>query len=431
MTNSSKTKKVEEFLDVLEQGQPMETTTDKPTLKIEVDPTGGEVSGLMLPNPLAPDEYEDAFQKVYKLAGLDPKEYRIVDDTVRFSVWQQSAKPKGAAKRDLITLYSYRARFRRISEVDERTEKVLNDLAEHMKARRDLTIRRTPGTGLGAPVSFTALPSDWQLGKNEIRVQDLAHGKTGVEQTTWRIERFLDRSAKRIEAYRKTGVNLQGVSIGFMGDAIENVADSYSNQEFIIEMGLNDQIIKALDLMALVCEELLPLADGPQQVFAVLCNHGQLSRRGTKTNVTDDSDNAQNLLMRLLRDRVIGPIMPGVEWYLPGQEMITTLDIAGVPVAASHGHKIPSSGKAEETWLAKQSNLLRRTRGHDPRLWLTAHRHSHDSTDYGPYTRLQAATADGGSKYFQDSNAVYSVPGTSTLLIGNHDESGYTDFQRL
>jgi len=401
-----------------------------PKLKVDASAEEGTFEGFASPNPLAPDEYEDAFQKVYKLAGLDPEQYRIVEDTVRFSVWQQSAKPKGAKKRDLVTLYSYRARFRRVSAVDRKTEKLVAELAESARKRRKLA-KRTPGTGLGPPCSYTALPSDWQFGKNEVREQDLAHGATGVEQTTWRIERFLDSSAKRIKDLRRLGRNIESVSIGFMGDPTENIADSYPNQTHIIELNLNDQIMRALDMMTLVCEELLPLSQEDPNVFAVLCNHGQLARRGTKTNVTDDADNVQNLLMSLLRNRIIGPSFPGTNWYLPEEKMITTLDIAGIPVASAHGHKIPSGANGEAKWLSAQTAALADKRGFKPKLWLTAHRHSHDAKDYGPYHRLQAATADGGSKHFEDGTGTYSTPGTSVLVIGPHNERGFTDWELL
>jgi hypothetical protein len=209
------------------------------------------------------------------------------------------------------------------------------------------------------------------------------------------------------------------------------VSDSYTNQPFIIEMNLRSQIEHALDMSTLICEELIPLSNIPAEVWATLCNHGQLSRRGTKTNVTDDADNVQNLIMSLLRDRIVGPAFPGTHWHLPEQEMITTLTLSGIPIAAAHGHKIPSGANGEFKWLAAQTANLAEKRGHRPRLWLTAHRHSHDQVDYGAFHRLQVATADGGSKHFEDGSGIYSTPGTSSVLIGTHNERGFSDFELL
>lgn len=387
------------------------------------------VHNVVIANPLAPGE-TGIFDKVFEIAGLNKEDYRLVDDSVVFKTWNTSARPRGDAPRDIIVLYSYGAKFVRVTELQRRTEELVTELAENAAKRRQ-GLRRTPGTGLGTPMSFTFLASDWQLGKPEIREQDLAHGLTGVEQTTWRIERALSEAVDRVKKLRSIGYNIESTSIGFMGDPTENVSDSYTNQQYTVELNLIDQIERSLDLMELVTGELLEISDEPGNIFAVLCNHGQMTRKNTKTNVTDDADNVQNLLMRILKERIIGPAFPGTHWYLPGDQMITTLDIAGVPVAAAHGHKIPSGINGEAKWLAAQTANLTAKRNHTPRLWLTAHRHSHDSKDYGPYHRLQAATADGGSKHFEDGTGVYSTPGTSIALIGNHDERGYSHFDLI
>lgn len=396
-----------------------------PALTVDASPDGGEFKGLTTTAPIKPGDYENAFAKVYKLAGLNPAEYRIVDDTVRFSAWEQSARAKNG-DRDKVQLYSYRARFQRITEADVRTEALVESLAANLRKRR-LTTRRTVGTGLGPECTYTPLFSDWQYGKDAIRQQDLEHGTTGVEQTSWRIERAVDASKTRVKNLRRIGRNITGVAIGHMGDPTENVSDSYENQSFIIELNLVQQMEIALDRMVWAAEELLPLGD-TQDVFATLCNHGQLSRRGTKTNVTNDSDNVQNHLMRLMRDRIVGPKFPKATWHIPGEEMITTLNLSGVDVAAAHGHKIRGD---EGAWLLKQTTTLQATRGVSPRVWLTAHRHSQDTLDLGAVHRIQAATADGGSKYFTDGSAVYATPGTTTLLIGNHDERGFSDVELL
>lgn len=397
----------------------------EPRLSVEASPQGGEFTGLVTDNPISPDDYEGAFAKVYRLAGLDPANYRILDETVRFSAWQQSKRLEDGS-RDTVTLYSYRARFQRITELDLRAEALVAALAENLRRRR-LTVRRTAGVGLGEPCTYTALFSDWQFGKNEIRKADLDHGTTGVEQTSWRIQRAIDASKARVKNLRRVGRNVTGIAIGHMGDPNENVADSYENQTHIIELNLTQQIEVALDHAVLAAEELLPLAE-QQDVFAVLCNHGQMSRRGTKVNITNDEDNVQNLLMRLMRDRVVGPKFTSARWHLPEDQMITTLELAGVPVAAAHGHKIRGD---EGSWLLKHTANLQATRGVAPRVWLTAHRHSQDTLDLGSIHRIQAATADGGSKHFTDGSAIYSTPGTTTLLIGNHDERGFSDVELL
>lgn len=394
-----------------------------PKLTVDAGPDGGQFTGLVTTQPVQPGEYQGAFARVYELAGLNPDDYRIVDDTVRFSSWEQSAYDNTLKARSTITLYSYRAQFQRITPIDVRTEALVKELAKSFRVRRP---RRTPGTGLGAPCSYAPLWADWQGGKNETRPGD--PGETGVEQTTHRIDRAIEASIHRIKTLRKHGRNITGITNAFMGDPTEGVADSYVNQTHIIELDMVQQMHWALARMRDIAEALLPLADDEARMVFVLCNHGQLSRKGTKTNVTGDADNVQNHLAMLLRDYVVGPKMPGVEWVLPGEQMIVTPTISGVPVAASHGHKVTGG---EDSWLLRQTALLAAQRGTAPRVWLTAHRHSQDVRDLGSIHRIQAATADGGSKHFTDGSGIYSTPGTTTLLIGNHNERGFSDVELL
>lgn len=413
------------FADAVKDGPPdlNAPPSEMGKLVVEASADGGEFTGLVTTKPLAPTEYEGAFAKVYQLAGLNPADYRIVDDTVRFSAWQQSKRLENG-DRDTITLYSYAARFERITEVDRRTEALVQDLTARLRAKR---LRRTPGAGLGPACTAVILPSDWQYGKPAIREEDLEHGATGPEQTQWRIERAVERFQARVKALRRVGRNIEGVAIGHMGDPTENIADSYEQQTYTVVLNLTQQIEVALDSMVFMAAELLPLAE-QRTVFGVLCNHGQLARRNTKVSITDDGDNVQNLLLRLQRDRIVGPRFPDCRWFVPGEDMITTLDLSGVPVAAAHGHKIKGP---EEAWLLKQTANLTATRGVAPRVWLTAHRHSQDVKDLGAIHRIQAATADGGSKHFEDQTAIYSTPGTTSLLIGRHDERGWSDLELL
>jgi len=399
----------------------------RPPLTVTATPEGGEFANYPTDHALAPSEYQGAFLEVYRLLGLTPADYRIVDETIGASVWQQKDGVDEDGETRIIHLYAYRGRFQRISETDRRTERVVAELAARLRLRRH-TVRRTPGAGLGPESSFTVMFSDWQLGKNEIRDEDRAHGTTGVEQTTWRVERAIDAAKHRVKELRRAGRNITGIALAHMGDPTEGL-DSYQNQAFILELNIVQQMEIALHLMTLGAEELLPLADsGKQDMIFTLCNHGQLARRSSKSNITDDSDNVQNHLAMLLKDYIIGPRFKDVRWHIPGLQMITTLNLAGVDVAAAHGHKIAGS---EDNWLLKQTALLGATRGAAPTLWLTAHRHSQDSRDLGSLTRIQAATADGGSPHFTDTSAIYSTPGTTSLLIGKHDERGYSDLELL
>lgn len=383
---------------------PILTPIDFSRARVEVSTGGaeGEFSDVVTTQRLAPAEYSGAFSKVFELAGLNPEEYRIVGDTVGFSSWQQSSRTKDG-DRDLVTLFAYRARFQRISDVDRETEERLRDLAREVRRR----VSRFPAcvdAKYNVPTCDTTLWADWQLGKD---------AKTS--ETVERILADLDSAESNWETD-----HFAEVALCFLGDPIENVSDSYVNQAFVTDLNLTDQIMLALELMSKIITKALKYTNTVHALF-VLCNHGQLTRKGTKSNITDDSDNAQMLLARLLRDHVFKD-EKRIVWHIPEDgDMITRAVFAGVPIAAAHGHKI--TGR-EDNWLLKQTATLTAKHGFTPKVWLTAHRHQFNVLDLGSVHRIQAATNDPGSKYFEDTNGLYSTPGTVRLLIGEHDPHG-------
>lgn len=325
-------------------------------------------------------------------------------DTVGFSSWQQSARTADG-DRDVVTLYAYRARFQRISPVDAETEQRLKELAASVRAHTPKPAVAAHG---GLTKCHTTLWADWQLGKD-----------SETEQIVKGILSDLDSAVRVWES----SSDLSEVALCFMGDPIDNVSDSYVSQQFLTDLNLTDQLMLALELMTKIITAAMSHAAVVHAAF-VLCNHGQLTRKGTKTNVTDDADNAQNLLARVLRDYVFADATREgrIIWHIPEDgDMVTRAVFAGVPVALAHGHKI--TGR-EDAWLLKQTALSTSKHSFTPRLWLTAHRHQFNVLDLGSVHRVQAATRDGGSKYFEDANGLYSTPGTVALTIGEHDVHG-------
>jgi hypothetical protein len=142
----------------LAAGGPPDAESSAPKFVVDASPAGGEFTGLVTDKPIPPGEYEGAFAKVYELAGLNPAEYRIVDDTVRFSAWQQSKRLENG-DRDTITLYAYRARFQRITQADAATEDIASLVAI---ARTNAKVR--PPAKAGARTRVVVL-SDAQVGK--------------------------------------------------------------------------------------------------------------------------------------------------------------------------------------------------------------------------------------------------------------------------
>ena len=342
--------------------------------------------------------------------GLDPAEFEVVDDSVSMSSWQQS-KRTDDGDRDVVWLYSYKARFRRVAARLPETDltQIQKDIARWRPARR------TPGAGLGAPSTLYVGLADWQLGKGE---------GGGAAGTTQRVLDAFEQAEKRLKELRRIGRNVTSVALANMGDPTEGCDGNYANQPFTIELNRREQLNLAIRLHLTGIRTFAPLVSDLRWI-TVICNHGEWTRQGPGTKpVTDDSDNIGGFLGDTLRtvlsDR---PGFDHIQWEIPRDEMTMLTDLSGVPVALAHGHKMPGTPK-EYAWLQGETIRLLRERGREPRLWMTAHRHHYNVVDYGVWTRIQHPALDYGSKFFTDTSGRWSTAGTFTCLVGEHDQAG-------
>jgi len=370
---------------------------------VEVGPDGGEFQTGEL---YAPIELSVDWDSILEGFGLDPAVFYVVDDTVRMSKWQQSKRTE-SGDRDVVWLYSYRARFAR------RTPQATEADVDALRAKIDKwRPKATKPTSDAEPCTFLINWADWQIAKSE---------NGGVAATVERVQQSFEDCLARIKELRKAGRNIEKVAIFNCGDPIENCSGNYASQTFTVELTLRAQLNLVLDLWTQGVAALDP------DIFAsVLCNHGEWTRNGGSKAVTSDSDNAGGYLADTLQ-RVFGNAGPS-EWHIAHDEMVQMVTLSGVPVAITHGHKI--SGKEHE-WLRGQYQRLQYETGVMPRLWVTAHRHHLAVDDFGPFFRFQCPSLDGGSKWFSDMTGKWSTPGTLTMLVGNHDQKGWSDLAVL
>lgn len=364
--------------------------------RVEYGPDGGEFIDVKVPEKLT--DWDHVFTRF----NLDPAEFLIVDDTVRVSHWQQSSRSKDG-DRDVVDLYSYRAKFKRREAFTD--QPTLDDMVERLRGSE--IAGRIPRSAPGVTL-FIGL-ADWQLGKS------FGEGR-GTASTIDRINASRANILEWLDGRKQIGYNVEKIILANMGDPTENTQGSYLNQSYTVDLNMRDQLTLAIDTTLEWIRDFAPLT--PQLEYAsVLCNHGQLSRGSGKSNVTDDADNASGFIGDTLR--TVTRQIPGLAsmcWSIPRDEMITRVTGSGVNMPLAHGHKI--SG-AEAAWLAKQSNALNHE-GWRPNLWVTAHRHSMKVEDFGPYCRIQCTTVDPGSKNFTDATGVYATPGTTVFLAGSH-----------
>ena len=159
---------------------------------------------------------------------------------------------------------------------------------------------------------------------------------------------------------------------------------------------------------------------------SVICNHGEWTRPAPGARpVTGDSDNIGGYLGDTVKSVLTGRAgFDHLRFAIPHDEMTMLSIIQGVPVALAHGHKAPTGSTQEVNWLRGQSLRIVREQHVEPRLWMTAHRHHYQITDFGPWTRFQHPSLDYGSKWYTDTSGHWSTPGTFTCLIGQHPEAG-------
>jgi len=341
--------------------------------------------------------------------GLDPAEFEIVDDTVRMSRWQQSKRTE-SGDRDVVWLHSYKARFRRIQ--GRLPDEDLAQITKMVSRWRPSRPKAAKASG-GAPCTFYVGWADWQLGKGEA---------DGLAGTTARVLASFEATVARLAELRRMGRNITRISVWNMGDPVEGCEGHYAAQTATVQANQRQQLNLALSLWLTGLRALAPLTDS-LEFGSVICNHGEWTRRGGKA-ITDDSDNVGGYLADTIRAVLEGrPGFGHLEFTIPHDEMTMLTTMSGVPVALTHGHKMPGSAK-ELDWIKSQSIRLLRETGTEPRLWMTAHRHHLDVRDFGSHYRIQHPALDAGSKWFSDATGMWATPGTLTMLVGEHEQAG-------
>lgn len=380
-------------------------TAPEPTARLELGPDGGEFTDVQSDAPITD------WSGVFKRFNLDPEEFSIVGDTVRMSMWQQSKRTE-SGDRDIIDLYSYRARFTRKAKYTDAA--TLEDMIGRLRG-----VQAPKKTSRADPVTLFIGLADWQLGKS------FGPGR-GTPETLDRINQSKTAILTYLEQRRAIGWNVEKIVLANMGDPIEGVQGSYANQPYTVDLNTRDQLTLAIDTTLEWIRDFAPHA--PLEYAATLCNHGQMSRGTGKTNVADDADNASGFIGDTLRTVTSHiPGLSGMRWSIPRDNMITTLEASGTNLALAHGHKISGN---EQAWLAKQTNALNHA-GYRTDLWVTAHRHSASIDDFGPYRRIQCTTVDPGSKWFTDATGVYATPGTTVFLTGKHIPHSFAEYAVL
>jgi hypothetical protein len=394
-----------------------EHLANKGTFTIESD--GGVFEDVTLDAPVVDSD----FSRVFRIFQQDPDEFEIVDDTVRMSTWQQS-KATDDGVRDLVQLYSYSARFKRKPKQRLSDEEIAERRAEVRKwkipGRTYTAKRRTRVKVTSTPVAAVINLADVQGGKSE---------GGGVKATQQRLHDGLENVGNWLDRMDDDYPIAEIVLVN-NGDPMENCAGNYAAQMFTVELNHRGQMNFVLDMWEQYAKHLFPRYDKARFV-SVLCNHGEFGRMGGGKSQTSDSDNAGGFLAETLRRILEGQQgFQHVEWTIPHDEMNVYADVAGVPMAFNHGHKIPGNDASGfEKWLNGQ--VRGDDNAHAARIWQTAHRHHFAAWDMGSCSVFQAPSLDGGSKWLTDMTGRYSRSGILAYLVGEHAPLGWSDMAFL
>lgn len=386
-----------------------EATPAGPKLTVDAGPDGGEFTGLVTTEPIKPGDYQGAFAKVYQLAGLDPDEYRILDDTVRFSSWQQSARSRNG-DRDVVTLYSYRARFQRITRHDRDVENIA-ELVKIAKANARKSPRPMP-----SPLTRVVVVSDAQIGK--------VGSRGGTPELLERVATLLERLDDVM-----TRQPCEDVLIVDPGDLTEGF-DNYKGQKHLNDLSHPSQLRAA---RALLTDIVTSVAVRHDRATVVTCpsNHGAW-REGKEPLGKPSDDYGIDVHHAVSEALARDPRFRHVSWVFPGEwEQSVSVDVRGARVGLVHGHQRNNPDQIPAWWKAQSHGNQPLA---DASILISGHWHHlrwqpcGNTRDGQSRWWIQAPTMDNGSDHYRHSSGEDSEAGLLTFTI---DDEGRWDHLRF
>lgn len=365
----------------------------EPAADLKVEGTRSEVafSGLISSNPLDPKDV-GAFAKVFELAGLSQTEYRLIEDTFKFSTWQQS-KASEDGKRDLVQLYSYSGRFARLTTGDLDADEAASLLLLARRAKRK--IRKAPSR------ARVVIISDPQVGKVDHR--------GGTPELLERVAWF----RAELDAIMRDQPCTEAVVLdaGDLIEGFENTKGQMHGNDLSLPSMLKVSRAILTDIIGTVAAR-----HASTRVATVPSNHSAW-RSGSGYLGTPADDFGIDCHRAV--SEVFAHSDQSVQWVWPDVwDQSVALDIAGARVGVTHGHY--AKQRRFKEWLAGQA--LGSTVLADCDIIVSGHYHSFLLEGVGflngrERTHLQAPTMDNGSEWWRAITGDDSAPGLLTFTI--------------
>ena len=363
---------------------------NQPKIHAEIDESGTiTFDGLTGPAT----EEEPDLSPIYEAMGIDPATmgYRILGK-LSFSAWQQSKRLENG-ERDLVWLRSYRGTL--VPEHGHLT-------GEEFQAILDHPNRSTPKVTVSQEASdFLRLTI----------VGDLQAGKVteagGTEALAKRVNAL---NARLSEIYEREPAGML-VHLD-PGDAVEGF-NSAPAQKYTNDLSLPGQLEfsrRALSNM------LLNALQNFSEVHVATCTSNHSAWRDGSAYLGRPGDDFGIDIHRAVQEAFSLADLP-VTWHMPDPwQEFTVVEVAGVKIALTHGHRARSEQRMMEWWKGQVFAHPDTLSG--VMLFVNGHWHHPHATVVGAgQWRIQSYSLDGGSPWFTNQTGENSYPGAVTLRI--------------
>lgn len=374
---------------------------DVTTGKVDVGPDGGEFVDVQTVEPVTD------WTHIFRRFNLDENVFEVEGDSVRCSTWQ-SSKGLEDGTRDVVNLFSYRAKFRR-----KRTAtNGLDPVAILAKLRSNTTpAQRNIGDRAGSPSTFHMSINDIQLGQSY---------NGGSAATIKQFYAYIALCAARVHELRAIGRRLERLVVVVGGDLGEGCT-IYPNQSFNLDLDRKQQSEGIIALILHALDTMAPLF-ASVTVLACKGNHGENRINGKMTTLNDNDDTHAVEMVKLALSR--DPNMQHIDWTIAGEEAAVSTRVYNWVLSTTHGDvyaKGVSGATTERKAHAWMKNMAAgRKRFGDlsnTDVLVTHHFHHDEMADWGDTLWRQTPSQDRGSPGFSQATGTYSVPGMLTWVM--------------
>ena len=359
------------------------------------DGSHGTITTGTLEEP--PGEWDD----LLRARGLDPEEYEVVGDTMRWCSWDGWKRDEQGEQAVSCIQYSFKAEIRRRRKVETLPEDVYQEVRKAKKTKK------SPPTG---DATFVVALSDWQVGNCD---------GGGVDAQARAAAALVESIPDRIADLRRARVGIGQVCIAGLGDLVENCSGFYSAQPFRVELDRRDQVKFVRRAIRDIFMATAPHVDKLIGV-AIPGNHGE-NRQGKKafTSVHDNDDVA--VFEQVAEILSTNPAAYGhIGWRLSRDEIAVSLNLSGVNVAFTHGHVARPKGNAAETlWGWWQAQAMGRAYPGvaDSELLIAGHYHHLNVKEQEGRAVFITPSLTQVSEYWSDMTGTRTRSGTLSMVV--------------